>query len=939
MTNRKKHFPLFRWLPLAAGLSLIACGGGPGQASSEGDDTGGQEPDPVVVDFAVAYIARPLPREEEGMEELRAQEILDPAAFNPGARLILKDRATATAASRVLTEGAFAEDPLYDIKHLSAHPDGDRLLFAMRAPELEDVDEEDQPTWNIWEYDLRTDQLRRVITSDISAEAGQDLSPRYLPDDRILFTSTRQTRSRAILLDDNKPQFDALVERDNEPAFLLHVMANDGTEIEQISYNQSHDLQPSLLDDGRILFSRWDGFNNDRLSLYTLKPDGTDLSFHYGYHSLNGEQAPTLFRPEQMPDGRILAIYKPRDEMLAGDMLAVDSANFTEVDVSVTGSGGNAQESLSSRPAQIDGELSLSGLYSSVYHLRDGTERLLASWSQCRLQTPEDGRLVPCTEEWLATEGVQPAEPLFGLWVYNLANQTQQPLVVGEEGVMYTEVLALEPRPSPDYLDPTPANNELAEESTALLHIRSVYDIDGTDSTSGGIATLANPAQTPADQRPARFLRLIKAVSTPSNDVLDEQDDEVFGNRFNQNRGLLEILGYVPIEPDGSVMTRVPADIALSFDILNARGERVGPRHENWLQMRAGEERHCQGCHTDDSQVPHGRPGAEPMAAWAGAPTSGAPFAGTRRTDAFGTPEYPLMGETMAQFDARIAYQCTNPEDPASCVARGPRAPSVNLVFEDVWTDPGQRTPDESFSQLYSALSADRYREWLDPEDPAVGLTLSSLRAPVSDSCQSQWNSQCRTVINYENHIQQLWDRQRLLTAENEAGQLEVVLDDLGAPVDHSCVGCHSNRDADDKARVPLGQLELVSLPSANGQMTSYVELLNNDNEQELIEGSLVDRLVPTGEFQRDEEGELILDEDDQPIPIMVTVTQRASMSRNGAASSQRFFGKFENFDGENPDAVDHRGMLNQHELKLLREWLDTGGRYYNNHFDTAIQE
>lgn len=940
MNNRKNHFSLLRWLPLAAGLGLIACGGGPGQPSDEGGNTGGQEPDPVVVDFAVAYVARPLPRAEEGMEELRALELLDPAAFNPGARLVLKDRATATAASRVLTDGAFGEALLYDIKHLSAHPDGDRLLFSMRAPELEDVDEEDQPTWNVWEYDLRTDQLRRVVASDISAEAGQDLSPRYLPDDRIVFTSTRQTRSRAILLDDNKPQFDALVERENEPAFLLHVMENDGTEIEQISYNQSHDLQPSLLDDGRILFSRWDGFNNDRVSLYTVKPDGTELSFHYGYHSLNGEQAPTLFRPEQMPDGRILAIYKPREQMLAGDMLSVDSANFTEVDVSISGSGGSAQESISSRPARIDGELSLSGLYSSVYHLRDGTDRLLVSWSQCRLQAPEDQRLVPCTEEWLTTEGIEPAPPLFGLWVYNLTNQTQQPLVVGEEGVMYTEVLALEPRPRPDYLDPTPANDELAEESTALLHIRSVYDIDGTDSTSAGITTLANPAQTSAEQRPARFLRLIKAVSTPSNDVLNEQDDEVFGNRFNQNRGLREILGYVPIEPDGSVMTRIPADVAFSFDILNGQGERIGPRHENWLQMRAGEERHCQGCHTDNSQAaPHGRPDAAPETAWAGAPTSGAAFPGTRRTDPFGTPEYPLMGETMAQFDARIGYQCTNPEDPASCVARGPRTPRVDLVFEDVWTDPSARAPDEGFAHLYSALSTDRYREWLDPEDPAAGLTLTDLRAPVSDSCQSQWNSQCRIVINYENQIQQLWERQRLLTEENEMGQLEVVQDEMGEAIDHTCVACHSSRDADDMPRVPLGQLELVSLPAANGQMISYVELLNSDNEQELIEGSIVDRLVPTGDFQTDEEGELILDENGDPIPIMVTVNVRASMSRNGAASSQRFFSKFETFDSENLDAVDHRGMLNQHELKLLREWLDIGGRYYNNHFDTALQE
>ncbi len=63
-----------------------------------------------------------------------------------------------------------------------------------------------------------------MIPSDVIADEGQDVSPHYLPDGRILFSSTRQRQSKAILLDEGKPQFEAQTESRNEPQFVLHVM-------------------------------------------------------------------------------------------------------------------------------------------------------------------------------------------------------------------------------------------------------------------------------------------------------------------------------------------------------------------------------------------------------------------------------------------------------------------------------------------------------------------------------------------------------------------------------------------------------------------------------------------------------------------------------------------------------------------------------------------
>ena len=53
---------------------------------------------------------------------------------------------------------------------------------------------------------------------------------------------------------------------------------------------------------------------------------------------------------------------------------------------------------------------------------------------------------------------------------------------------------------------------ELESEGVGILDIRSVYDIDGVDSSPGGLALLADPGATTAAERPARFLRVEKAV-------------------------------------------------------------------------------------------------------------------------------------------------------------------------------------------------------------------------------------------------------------------------------------------------------------------------------------------------------------------------------------------------------------------------------------------
>ena len=856
----------------AAGVWLGGCSG------EDGDRIGvatGQSPDPVVLDIPIAYVKRPLPLDDSGA--LIEDDAREAIKFSPGADLFVRERAGPSAAERNVT--ADFTQGLGDVRDLSASYDGTRVVFAMREALIEGLDDDDQPKWNIWEYNLETDTLRRVITSDISAEDGHDIGPVYLPDDRIVFSSNRQRTMKAILLDEGKPQYDALTSARNEPAFLLHVMDNDGTNIEQISFNQSHDLDPIVLSSGKIAFTRWDDeLQNDAMNLYTINPDGTGLRLLYGalsHDTGTNDSRIQFLKAQELPDGRVLTLARDFvSPTLGGDLMAIDTGGYVENAQPVlanAGGPGPAQAPATSNQVATDGSFSTGGRYLDAFPLFDGTDRLFFSWSDCRLDI--EGVIRPCTDTFLADPAATDAAPLYGLWIYDPAQATQLPVITPEEGIMFSDVVALQSRPfppeaalAPSALDVDP--NAVLDD-VGIVHVRSVYDIAGQDTAPGGISRLADPAQTTLADRQFAFVRLIKAVSEVDRDVI-----EVPRSAFGRIRsfGMREILGYAPVEPDGSFMVRVPANVAFQFQLLDASGKRVTSRHQNWMQVRPGELMECNGCHRVDLGVSHGRD--ELFAGvYAGAATTGQPFPNTDPA------LFADFGETMAQVRARLSCATTN----CSSIV-----PSADLVYDDVWTDPvaAGRAPDESFAMRYTDLST---------------------AVPTDQACLQDWTGRCRIVVNYEEHIHPLWSLDRTTLADDGVTVLS----------DHTCTGCHNIVDAAGMPMVPAAQLDLSDGPSDQNadQFKAYRELYFGDNELELVEDVLVDRLVEVG-----------IDPETM-LPIFETVPVAASVNSFSAIGSDRFFDRFD-------AGGTHAGFLTPAELKLLTEWVDVGGQYYNNPFD-----
>ena len=850
--------------------ALVGCSGG-GSINIANSQAG----DPATLDYPIFYVKRTVPLDAAGnlvQDDLR---ILNDAVA--GADLYERAAASPSAVETNITARVTA-GAMYDVKDVDVSADGGTVVFAMRGPLVKNQNVTKPPSWRIWSYKIATNTLAPVINPAVDPDPPtvQDVSPHFLPDGRIVFSTTRQDQSQGVLLNEHMPAFSAQDEARKEDAFVLEVMNADGTSIHQITFNQSHDRDATVLMSGRVLWSRWDDTNgHDAMSLYSANPDGTDLELYYGADShMTGTNKTVVefSHPKEMQDGSVMVLarqYTGVDD--GGDLVMINGVQYvenTEPDpASNTNLKGPAQsEATTLNVTTIPGP-SPGGRFNSASPLWDGSNRILVSWSECRLlnQTTTPPTVEVCNSTTLATPNPVTAPPAYSVWMFDPSQNTLLPITAPVTGIMVTDVVATQPRPLPhvipDQVAGVTLNQNLVDAGVGVIDIRSVYDIDGVDTASPDIATVADPGVTPVDSLRPRFIRLVKAVSIPDKTVVN-----LSNAAFGASNFMREILGYAPIEPDGSVRIEVPAQVAVEVSLLDVNARRYRADQGVWLQLQPGEVVNCNGCHVPQTQggVSHGRAGTF-ASAWAGASAAGVPFPHTYASapKAF-LPQAP--GQTMAE--ARMAWSCAN--DTPACLQM---VPSVNVLYTDVWSDPAQVPAANIGTSITYAYA---------------GATYTVPQPPTTALCQTSWSSDCRIIINYPEHIQPIWDAPRA--------------DPVNAAISRTCTqgGCHSPLNAAGAAQTPAGNLDLTNSMCAQTpqQLTSYCQLLFPHN--------------------------LVVNMVSQSAGPFLTAG-----SANGGVSPQ-FFSEF-------ASTGTHPGWLNVAELRLISEWLDIGAQYFNNPFDPAV--
>jgi len=819
-----------------------------------------------------------------------------------GGDLMLREKSSPSAREHNLTAqftqgNGDASDP--EVSY-----DGKKVVFAMRCPTSSTAtiaDANGNPVaactgrWNIWEYDMTGTSLaggkfRRITSST----ADDDVDPAYLPAGQgFVFSSNRQAKSSR-----NQAlgrAYKALDEYEREQVLNLHTMDANGAAIQQITFNQSHDRNPVVRANGDILFARWEHVaERNRFAVFRAKPDGTDLFVLYGAHSPGNSY---LHPRETDPNGRFKGYLTSSLMSLSGtqeggSLQFIDAANYSEygtpANTSVPAQGG--QREGTDKPLADGRGLSEFGRISTPYPLWDGTDRILIAYRPC--EVTRNGNVVPCvsltaeeralladntmTREQRALAAVQDNAPAaYGIYMFDPRNNTWLNVAAPPPGFMYTDPIPLQARAEPNATQPTTVDPTLAAQDMALIEVRSVYDTDGlqrmaepmfaaSDKPAGCATGIAMKAATPdhtetrtsvadivrmkdpADPAyhctPVRFVRALRAVAPPAGmgtrQAIGETD-------FEQQ----QILGYAPVEPDGSFKLQVPADIPLALQIVDAQG-RAFQTHTNWIQVRPGERRTCDGCHSP-------RRGA---ALNSGVVVNTMPAA-VKTT----LSSQHQSGETMASLRARLD---------SSALTLG-----THPVFTDEWADttkPGV-TARQSISLRYTG-------------NPNAADDLTTA-APVNG------------VINYPEHIQPLWTKAR------------------GAGGANTCINCHSD---------PL-KLDLRGTVAGTGRLVSYEELVLGDPLLD-ANGQPVTRLV-------------------EGVPEVVrgaALVNTSSGANNTAGLARKsrlteiLFGDTLLVSAEartlHPSppgtAPNHATMLNQAEKRLLAEWMDLGGQYYNDPFN-----
>jgi hypothetical protein len=203
-------------------------------------------------------------------------------------------------------------------------------------------------------------------------------------------------------------------------------------------------------------------------------------------------------------------------------------------------------------------------------------------------------------------------------------------------------------------------------------------------------------------------------------------------------------------------------------------------------------------------------------------------------------------------------------------------------------------------------LTADMLYEDVWADTTKTGITA---RAPISIKYAGNTNpadnlqttAPVNGVINYPDHIQPLWSLNR------GAGK--------------TCTGCHDGSTT---------KLDLGAQTGGSGRMNSYDGLMLGDPVIDATTGLPVTRI---------EEGALVIVRGAALVDTAASEGEAFGLARKSRLA-EILFGEHMLSGAEaqtahpTPTALDHSTLLNAAEKRLIAEWMDTGGKYYNDPFD-----
>jgi hypothetical protein len=384
-----------------------------------------------------------------------------------------------------------------------------------------------------------------------------DFDPCWLPNGRVAFISERRggyLRCGRVC-----------------PTYTLYEMAADGNDINCLSFHETNEWQPSVTNDGRIIYTRWDYVDRHGCTAHlpwitTL--DGRDS------RAVHGNFAQRNLRPDMELDVRavpgsvkFVATAAPHHGQAFGSLVLVDP-----------------------RVEDDDAMAPVKRITPDVGfpESQKGDEAYGNPWP-----LGEDYYL--CVYD--ADRALHQRTPLGGYGIYLVDSWGNKELLYRDAEIACQSPIPVKSRPLP------PANALMVAHSRANPAVPATIQKPAEATLS--VINVYDSIRPWPDGTKIKALRVFHALpmTVPSGPLRAHETGMRIVTAGDSVVIARRVLGTVPVEADGSAHFTVPANRELFFQALDQQGMAVQSMRSA-TYLREGERLVCQGCHEPKHRAP-----------------------------------------------------------------------------------------------------------------------------------------------------------------------------------------------------------------------------------------------------------------------------------------------------------------------------------------------
>ncbi|MDO4571625.1 MAG: SUMF1/EgtB/PvdO family nonheme iron enzyme [Planctomycetia bacterium] len=436
------------------------------------------------------------------------------------------------------------------IRDVDIHFDADRIMFSAAN---------EKGRWAV--YQITTDGKNLTELTPNDQEDVDWFDSTYLPEkDYFVTCSTAGMQGLPC-------------ENGSRPMVNIYRVNAKTKHVRQLTFEQDSDWHPTILPNGRVMYLRWEYSDIPHYFsriLFTMSPDGRQQKALWG----SGSYFPTAYkhaRPVPGHPSMVIGIVGGHHaEPESGRLVLIDpslgdSYPFTPIISSKEWGPENSHLNIMTKvyPKEVTGCVQeIPGhnreVFGNVYDNQGGE-------SEIRFIYP-----YPLSDKYFIVNMKRRQDKTFGVWLVDIFDNMTL-LKTIPEGYSLFEPQPLVKRETPPIL-PDFTNHDDPDATIFITNVNLGRGLEGV----------------PAGK--AKFLRVFAYHFGYINSGGHESTGQ------NSGWDIKRILGTVPIESDGSVCFKAPANTPLAFHVLDENGAAIQIMR-SWTVAMPGERQACIGCH------------------------------------------------------------------------------------------------------------------------------------------------------------------------------------------------------------------------------------------------------------------------------------------------------------------------------------------------------